>query len=81
MSPIGCDFNRSMQHLSFNYKAEDVVNEATTENLLHRDRQSIDVGPLAIRKVRTSSKYLKRLARPTGFEPVPLPSEGNTRSS
>ena len=40
MSALGCDINRSTQHLSSNYRAEDVVNEAETENLLHRDRQS-----------------------------------------
>jgi hypothetical protein len=36
MSALGCDFNRSMQHLISNYREEDVENEAATEDLLHR---------------------------------------------
>ncbi len=38
MAALGCDFNRSMQHLISNYREEDVENEATTEDLLHRNR-------------------------------------------
>ena len=34
----GCGFNRSMQHLISNYREEDVVNEVSIEDLLHRDR-------------------------------------------
>ena len=30
-----CDINWSMQHLSSNYRAEDVVNEAETEKIHH----------------------------------------------
>ncbi len=37
-SALGCDFNRSMQHLISDYREEDVENEAATENLLHRNR-------------------------------------------
>ena len=37
MSPLGCDFNWSMQHLISHYREEDVENEAATENLLHRN--------------------------------------------
>ncbi len=33
-----CGFNRSMQHLSSNYRAEDVAYEVPTEDLLHRYR-------------------------------------------
>ena len=47
---FGCDFNRSMQHLSSKFRAEDVVDEAEIEDLLHRDRQVIDVGSLAERR-------------------------------
>jgi len=37
MSTIGCGFNRSMQHLISSYpREEDVEDETTTENLLHR---------------------------------------------
>jgi hypothetical protein len=36
-----------MQHLSSNCRAEDVVNEAATEDLLHRSAKIIDVGALA----------------------------------
>jgi len=31
MAAMGCDFNRSMQHLISNYREEDVENEAATE--------------------------------------------------
>ena len=37
MSAIGCDFNRSMQHLISHYREEDVENEAASEDLLHRN--------------------------------------------
>ena len=32
---IGCEFNRSMQHLISNYREGDVENEAASEDLLH----------------------------------------------
>ena len=48
---MGCDFNRSMQHLHSHYREEDVENEAATENLLYRNGQGIDVGSLAERRV------------------------------
>jgi hypothetical protein len=32
-----CGFNRSMQHLNSYYREEDVENEVSDENLLHRD--------------------------------------------
>jgi len=35
MTEMGCDFNRSMQHLDSHYREGGVVNEAATENLLH----------------------------------------------
>jgi hypothetical protein len=37
-SALGCGFNRWLQHLSSEYRAEDVVNEATTEDLLYGSR-------------------------------------------
>jgi hypothetical protein len=40
-----------MQHLISNYREEDFENDAATEDLLHRDSQSIDVGSLAERRV------------------------------
>jgi hypothetical protein len=44
------DFNRSMQHLSSNYRAEDVVDEAATEDLLQLRAKEHDVGSLASRR-------------------------------
>ena len=42
------DLNRSVQHLTPNIGEEDVAyEEVSTEDLLHRSRQSLDVGPLA----------------------------------
>ncbi|MDH3275241.1 MAG: hypothetical protein OEM99_11965 [Gammaproteobacteria bacterium] len=41
------DFNRSMQHLSSNDRAEDVAHEAETEDLLQRRAEELDVGSLA----------------------------------
>jgi hypothetical protein len=43
----GCDFNRSMQHLSSSDRAEDVADEAKTEDLLHTRTERADVGSLA----------------------------------
>jgi hypothetical protein len=37
-APLGCDLNRSMQHLNSNYREEDVANEVSNEDLLHRSR-------------------------------------------
>ena len=45
------DFNRSMQHLSSNNRAEDAVDEAKTEDLLQRRAEELDVGPLAGRRL------------------------------
>ena len=54
MSTIGCGFNRSMQHLISSYpREEDVEDETTTENLLHRRTKGLDVGPLAAVKDNT----------------------------
>ena len=36
-SALGCGFNPSTQHLISSYGEEDVENEATTEDLLHRN--------------------------------------------
>jgi len=35
-SAFGCGFNWSMQHLISNYREEDVENEVSDEDLLHR---------------------------------------------
>jgi len=37
MTGIDCDFDRLMQHLISTYREEDVGNENTTEDLLHRN--------------------------------------------
>jgi len=37
VAALGCDFNRSMQHLDSHYREEDVENEVSDEDLLHRD--------------------------------------------
>ena len=37
MPAWGCDLNRSMQHLISNYREEDVEDEVSDENLLHRN--------------------------------------------
>jgi hypothetical protein len=44
------DFNRSMQHLSSNDRAEDVAYEAKTEDLLQRRAKELDVGSPAGRR-------------------------------
>ena len=36
-SAFDCDLNRSMQHLDSHYREEDVENEVSDEDLLHRD--------------------------------------------
>ena len=41
------DFNRSMQHLSSDDRAEDVADEAETEDLLQLSAEELDVGSLA----------------------------------
>ena len=52
MSTLWCGLNRSMQHLTSNMREEDVAyEEVSTEDLLHRSRQSLDVGPLAKRRI------------------------------
>ena len=38
MAAVGCDFNRSMQHLSSHYRAGGVDNEAKSEKIFHSDR-------------------------------------------
>ena len=35
MAALGCDLNRSMQHLDSHYREEDVENEVSDEDLLH----------------------------------------------
>ena len=52
MSAVGCDLNRSMQHLNSKDTEEDVENEVQTEDLLHRSTESTDVGSLAEGKKR-----------------------------
>jgi len=48
---MGCGFNWSMQHLISKYREEDVEDEVSTKDLLHRRTEGIDVGSLA-KKVR-----------------------------
>jgi hypothetical protein len=43
---LGCGFNRSMQHLSSNYRAGGVDNEAKTEKIFYTDRDDPSMGPL-----------------------------------
>ncbi len=38
MAGNDCDFNRSMQHLSSNYRAGGVGNEAENKKIFHPDR-------------------------------------------
>jgi hypothetical protein len=49
MTASSCGFNWSMQHLISKYREEDVENEVSTKNLLHRRTEGIDVGSLAER--------------------------------
>ena len=49
MTEMGCQLNRSMQHLISTYREEDVENENATEDLLHRRTKGDDVGSLAER--------------------------------
>ena len=67
MTALGGDLNRSMQHLISNYREEDVVNEATTEDLLQRRTESIDVGPLAGRRFCGSQKFATLVERHTRY--------------
>jgi hypothetical protein len=48
---LGCDFNRSTQHLNSNYRERGVVYEVLKEKILHSNRQNRDVGPLAERRI------------------------------
>ena len=51
MTAKSCGFNRSMQHLiSKQCREEDVENEVSTEDLLHRSTKVLDVGSLAERR-------------------------------
>ena len=50
MSALGCDFNRSTQHLDSKYREGDVADEAETEDLLFKHSEGVDVGPLAARR-------------------------------
>jgi hypothetical protein len=59
---LGCDFNRSTQHLISNYREEDVENEAKIEDILLRRTESINVGSLAERRL-----YGKRHVNPALF--------------
>jgi len=45
-SALGCRFNWSMQHLNSHYREEDIENEVLDEDLLRRNRQSMDVESL-----------------------------------
>ena len=54
MTDQRCDFNRSTQHLDSHYREEDVENEVSDEDLLHRDWQGDDGGLLNCAAVRDS---------------------------
>ena len=57
----GCDFNWSMQHLTPNMREEDVAyEEVSTEDLLHRSGQDIDVGALADEIRQELAEYLEQ---------------------
>ncbi len=47
----GGDFNRSMQHLSSNYRAEDVAHEAETEDLLQHRAEELDEFSIAYEEI------------------------------
>jgi hypothetical protein len=48
-SALGCEFNRSMQHLASKIREEDVAYEETSKkNLSYTSRKSSDVGSLEI---------------------------------
>ena len=49
MAALGCDLNRSMQHLHSSTGEGDVENEATIEDLLQLRTKKPDVGSLAER--------------------------------
>ncbi len=44
---MGCDFNRSMQHLNSHRREGGDANEVPNEDLLHRRTKDSDVGSLA----------------------------------
>jgi hypothetical protein len=46
----GCGFNLSLQHLSSNYRAEDVENEAASEAIYFRFRNGLDLGSMEERR-------------------------------
>ena len=61
MAALGCDFNWSMQHLTPNMREEDVAyEEVSTEDLLHRSGQDIDVGALADEIRQELAEYLEQ---------------------
>ena len=47
-SAFGCGFSRSMQHLDSHCRGEDVAHEVPDGDPVHRSRQGVDVGTLAI---------------------------------
>jgi len=41
-SALPCGFNGSLQHLNFNYREEDIKNELSNKDLLHRRAEEND---------------------------------------
>ena len=58
---FGCGFNWSMQHLNSSYRYEDVENEVSTEDLLLRCTEGIDVGSEAERPILLKNSILWKL--------------------
>ena len=72
MSPVGCGFNRSTQHLISKYREEDVEYEVQTEDLLLRCTEGIDVGQGVVardgsNRVQKPGRVRVLLARDMGF--------------
>ena len=73
-SAMGCDFNRSMQHLVSKSREEDVADEEVPkEDSLHRSRQEHDVGPLPAKVSRPAAWCFSRFV-PKTYYPDTKPS-------
>jgi transposase len=86
ISAFGCGFNRSLQHLvSIRREEEVAVEEIPTEDSLHRNRQSADVGSLVatalVATVGDARQYHRgrQMAAAIGLTPRQHSSEGKDR--